>query len=318
MARFPNLWNKQLLTFIFFLALSTSFWIFQVLNEEGEEQFDVALNITDIPDNVVITKEPPRTLQITLHDQVIDLLNYKYARKKIFAVNLSWTDIGTPGGHVRLNVDSVLRPVINVLDKNTEVMGTSPALIDIYYNYGESKRVDVIFQGHLSPDSAYNILATDVEPRQVTVYASRQALDTITGAYLRPLNRAGLKDTTAITAKFQTVNGVKYVPDHVKVNVYADRLVEKTVKVDVRGVNFPANRTLKTFPAKVDVTFLVGASQYDRLDASNFVIVVNYEDLLERTDNVVPLSIKTVPHGAGSPRITPAEVEFLIEEVSAE
>ena len=83
----------------------------------------------------------------------------------------------------------------------------------------------------------------------------------------------------------------------------------------VQQVNFPASKQLRTFPAKVNLTFQVGMSQYKHISADNFVLVVNYEDLLKSKGNTTRLSLKTIPTGVTHVRIRPQDVEFVIEDI---
>lgn len=313
-----RLWNRQLLVFLFFLALSSIFWVFLAGKEQREVDFDVEVVLTGVPDNVVITTEPPKTITLTLRDEVFTLLNYKYNRSRNFRAVIDWNEVSTPSGHVRLLSTNLLKPLLASLNSTTEVIAQRPDTVEFFYNYGLSKRVDVFVQGTIAADSAYSVIATDVNPRKVTVYAAKHILDTITGAYIRPVNLRGLTDTTSVNVTFQPIKGVKYVPDHTRLTIYADRLVEKTVQVPVRGINFPAGKALRTFPPKVDVTFQVGTSLYKKVDAESFTIVVNYADLLEDTDSRCPLRLKSTPDGVMRARITPAEVEYVIEEESTE
>ena len=188
--------------------------------------------------------------------------------------------------------------------------------MDFYFNYGLSKRVPVVVQGKFFPDSAYSIMAVDVEPREALVYASRSVLDTLTAAYLEPIRLHHLTDTTIVRRKFVNIPGVKYVPNQARLTIIADRMVEKTVEVPVQGVNFPADKTLRTFPAKVKVTFQVGMSQYKKVTDESFVIVINYADLIGRKVPSIPLSLKSTPYGVYRPRLTPDHVDFILEDIN--
>lgn len=310
-----RLWNRQLLVFLFFVAISTSFWIFTVSKEVKEYEFDVTLKLINVPDNVVITTEPPKKISIKLKDETVKLWRYAYHKKNFQAV-IDWNDVNNSSGHVRLLSNNVLKSFFTTLSSSTNVISCRPDTIEFYYNYGLSKQVPVIFQGTVEADSAYNLIARDIAPRHVTVYASKSVLDTITGAYIKPVNIHNVKDTASVMVRFQKVKGAKFVPSTAKLTMYADRMIEKTVQVPVQGVNFPAGKSLRTFPTKVDVTFLIGTSLYKTIEAENFVIVVNYEDLISNDTNRCPLRLKSTPFGVQRARIHPSEVEYVIEESS--
>lgn len=310
----PPFKSKQVLTFLFFLALSTSFWLLQALNEVDKQDFDVPISLVGVPDHVVITTPPPPSLRLTLRDRRSVLLRYLYLRPPAPIV-IKWSELNSTNGMVTLLSNELLKPTLSALESSTSVSGLRPENIEIYFNYGLRRELPVVFQGSLHTDSAYTLMAVDLKPRTVNVYASRATLDTLSAAYLEPIHRHNLKDTTHLECSFVKIPGVKYVPDKVRMTILADRLVEKTIEVPIQGVNFPAGKTLRTFPAKAMVRFLVGMSQYKRLTPDRFVIALKYEDLLNNTKGTVPIS-SSQPDGVRRVRVEPAEVEFIIEETS--
>lgn len=312
-----HVWNRQFLTFLFFLLLSFSFWFFQSGNETVEREFTFPVRLVGVPDNVVLTTEPPASVRVVLRDKAFTLMSYRYLRSATPIV-IRWDELTAVNGRIHLSTLDLLKPVIAARSGSTKIVSARPESIDIYYNYGQSKVFPVLLQGKLLADSTYALISVDIEPRTVKVYASRAVLDTMTAVYTAPLNRTGLTDTTTLRCRFLNVPGVKYVPSSARLTVIADRMIEKTVQVPVQGVNFPASKTLRTFPPKVDVTFQVGMSQYKNVTAESFVLVVNYADLLSDTDNQVPLSLKSLPYGVRRARIHPSEVEYVVEDSGSE
>ena len=108
------------------------------------------------------------------------------------------------------------------------------------------------------------------------------------------------------------------MPASVKTKVYVDQITEKTVQVPVQFVNFPATKILRTFPSKVNITFQVGASKYNSITADNFVLVVSYDEVVDNVTGKYRLRLKSVPAGASYVRISPQEIDFLIEDVQSE
>lgn len=309
-----KVWNKQSLIFLFFLALSSVFWVIQALNETYEEEFLVPIELKNVPGNVVITTDLPEAFRISLRDKGIMLANYRYA-KKFSPVVVDFNAYSNASGHVAIPVAELMRQVASQLAPGTQLLSMKPDTLEFYYNYGLCKRVPVVVQGNICPGRLYAISDVLIAPDSVTVYASKALLDTITAAYTRPLDLRNLSDTTQVRAEFQNVRGAKFVPSRVGLTFCVDRMVEKTVQVPVQQVNFPASKQLRTFPATVSVTFQVGMGLYRHITSDNFVLVVNYEDLLKNTANKCHLSLKTVPTGVSHVRISPQDVEYIIEEI---
>lgn len=85
----------------------------------------------------------------------------------------------------------------------------------------------------------------------------------------------------------------------------------------LHGVNFPADKVLRTFPSKVQITFKIGLGRFDKVDAGNFMINVSYEELLKLGSNKYTVKLKSVPRDVSHIiRIVPEKVDFLIEQVS--
>lgn len=309
-----KIWNKQFLIFLFFLALSSVFWIFQTLNETYEEDFQVPLELRNVPSNVVITTDLPENLHILLRDKGSQLLAYRYTRQ-FKPVVVDYNTYSNPSGHVSILGNELQLQIAAQLLPGTQMLGLKPDTLDFYYNFGQFKRVPIRPLGEVRAGRLYSLAKTVYSEDSVTVYASREQLDTITAAYLQPFNLRNLTDTTHVKSNFVKVKGAKFVPAQIGVTFCIDRLVEKTIQVPVQQVNFPASKQLRTFPATVKVTFQVGMGLYRKITSENFVLVVNYEDLLKNKSTYCHLSLKTIPEGVSHVRISPQDVEYVIEEI---
>lgn len=84
----------------------------------------------------------------------------------------------------------------------------------------------------------------------------------------------------------------------------------------LHGVNFPADKVLRAFPSKVQVTFQVGLSRFRQITADDFHINVSYEELLRLGSDKYTVKLKNVPEGVNQVRFNPEQVDFLIEQIS--
>ncbi len=309
------MWNKQTFIFLFFLALSTTFWVFQTLNETYEEDFAVPLELRNVPNNVVITTELPTDIHVSLRDKGSVLLAYRYTHK-LRPVVVDFNTYSNSLGHVTLQGSELSKQVASQLLSSTQMISFKPETLEFYYNYGLCKRVPVVVQSNVQTGKMFSLSNVVTDHNTVLVYASKEILDTITAAYTKPYTLRNVVDTVRTSLPFSQIKGAKFVPSKVKVAFCVDRVVEKTVQVPVQQVNFPASKQLRTFPAMVSVTFQVTMGQYRNITSDNFVLVVNYEELLKNKTNVCHLSLKTIPTGVSHVHITPQDVEYIIEEVT--
>lgn len=310
--RLPIPSKKAILQYLFFIGIAATFWLFQAVNQDYEQEIMVPLEFVNVPSNVVITSDLPHSLTLRVRDRGVNLFPYVYGRSRLTTVTIDFNEHANSGGHIRLLTSDLLKPIATKV--GFQYIGARPDTLDIYYNYGLCKKVPVQLQGTIQPTEGYTLADIRMDHDSVLVYASKHILDTLTAAWLTPVNYTDIADTLHFSGEVQKVRGAKFKPASTKVHVFTDRMVEKSVQVPVQGVNFPAGKHLQTFPGQVTVTFQVGMKMYREITADNFILVVNYEDLIRSESNRCHLSLKSTPLGVAQVKINPIDVEFIIEE----
>ena len=290
-----KLLNRNFLVFLFFLALSAAFWLFLTLNDEYEKDFAVSIRLRGIPENVVITTNLPPVFHVVLKDRGSQLLHYKYAGLPILTIDFKNYD--QQSGHVVLSLSDITKVLIQKLPVTTKLISYKPDKIEYYFNNGLNVRLPVQLRASLKPERLYGISSIRIIPDSVTVYATQEILDTLRGATTVPIYLSNLSESQQRSIDLAKVRGVKFEPASVKLRINVDQMTEKTVLVPVKWVNFPASKTLRTFPSKVKIIFQVGMSMYRKITADDFTLVVNYADLLKETDGNVHLALKSIPVG---------------------
>lgn len=94
---FFRLLNKEFLIFLFFLALSGSFWLVMTLNETYEKEVRIPVRLVDVPDNVVLTSDAEDTLSVVLRDKGYSLWAYIYG-DKVREVSISYKTYSKKNG----------------------------------------------------------------------------------------------------------------------------------------------------------------------------------------------------------------------------
>lgn len=308
--------NRQFLIFLFFLALSTVFWLFKSLGATYEMEFEVPLRLANVPEKAVITTELPKSVRVVVQDRGAVLLQYRYV-SPISPVSIDFVPSEGDEGHVALLTRDYIKQITRQFPSSSRIVSYKPDTLEYFYNYGSFKRVPVRLQGHFKAGERFGVSGITIMPDSVNVYALDQVLDTITGAYTTVQKVEGLSENVVMKAPLRTIRGAKFMPSSITAKVYVDQITEKTVQVPIQFVNFPASKVLRTFPSKVNITFQVGASKYNSITAENFVLVVSYDELVNNITGKYTLHLKTIPPGASHVRISPREVEFLIEDVQS-
>lgn len=304
--------SKEFLIFLFFVFIASVFWLFQVLNDNYEGQISMKLDLKNVPDNAVLTSELPPEIKVRLKDRGMVLLNYWV--NSVSAIPIDFEEYEDQGNQVVVSQSALKQKIKNALSQSTELVSIYPDTLSYIYATGDGKKVPVRLKGKITVDPRYYIADVVYQPDSVMVYAPSEILDTISAAYTSSVVFEQVKDTTTQKVLLQKQKGVKFVPDFSEIRLLADVYSEKTLEVPVRGINFPANKVLRTFPSKVNVTFQVGLSHFRTVNPDDFFIAVSYEELIRGNKSKCTPHLKAFPKIIKHPRVSPEEVDFIIEE----
>lgn len=308
---------KECLVFLFFVLVSFAFWMLQTLDDVYQTEFKVPLRLKNVPKEAVLTSELPNEVRVRVEDRGTVLLNYMLGRT-FFPVSFDFNDYRDKGTHVHISSAELLKKVAAQLNVSTHLISVRPDTLDFIYTMGKAKKVPVRLNGEVRAGLQYYVSHIGFVPDSVIAYAPQEVLDTLTAAYTEQVDLENVADTLHKRVSLQKLKGVKFVPAYNDLSVYVDMYSEKTVEVPIVGINFPANKVLRTFPSKVQVTFQVGLMHFKEISSEDFFIGVTYEDILKTNGDKLLLTLKSVPDYVSHARIIPASVDYLIEQTEGE
>ena len=305
--------NKDFLVFLFFLGLSGIFWLSLTLNETYEREFAIPVSVVDIPKNAVLTSDEVDTIKMTIRDKGIVLVAYQYG-DYLNRLRIPFKNYTRNNGSGSVPASELQKLVYQNLVSSSKITACKPDKLEFFYNYGTHKKVPVRWSGRVIPEELYFISRVDYSPDSVTVYASDEKLDSINIIYTETLNYANFRDTLTITCQLAKLKGVKVVPDKVKINFFTDVLTEENIEgVPIQGINLPEGKVLRTFPAKVTVSFVTGVSVFRNLRPEDFTIVADYNEIKRHPSEKCRITLKNVPPGISRARLDVTLVDYLIE-----
>ena len=308
--------NREFLIFLFFLVLSGGFWLLMTLNETYEKEIEVPVHIADVPTDVMITSDEVDTIRVTIRDRGIVFFNYLYG-EVLRHVNINFKTYDQGNGIGSVSNGELSKIVKQHLAGSSKIVGIKPDKLTFYYNMGACKRVPVRWKGRVIPEQLYFLSHVSYSPDSITIYAAEERLDSIRMVYTEQLNYVGFRDTLAVDCQLRKMEGVKMVPDRVKVTFYTDVLTEESMDgIPVTCINLPPGKVLRTFPARVTVKFVTGVNVYRTLSPSDFVVIADYNEIARQQSEKCTLYLQQVPQGVTRAELVTKQVDYLIEEDS--
>lgn len=309
----PSISGKEFLIFLFFLAVSTAFWFLSSLNESYDQEFIVKLHVTDVPENIIITEDFPDSVRVTIHDKGFVLLNY--ATSGIPPISVKFSLYAGKDGRGSITQSEVQKLIKTRLETTTTIVSVKADRWDFYFNQGQSKRVPVVMGGTVETKTNYYITHTVFTPDSVTVYATRDALDTINVIYTEPISLTNISSTSTHTVALMGLHGAKIEPMKASVSIFVDQLTEVAVNVPIHNINVPDGISLKTFPSRIDIKVAVGMQRSGNIRAEQFTVVADYNNLPTEPNSKLPLKITSQPKGVLKATLLTEEVDYLLENL---
>lgn len=312
--------SHELFIFCFFLAVSFGFWLLQALNETLEREIQVKLQLDNVPSDVVIIDSLPTTVSVILRDRGLELARHSFST--IFSPNrvkIDFTkyDSGKKDAEVFISAADMQRILSRIFAVSTKIQSIRPDTLRFSYNHGLSRILPVKLTGTIKTSHDNYIKSISIKPDSVRVYAPVSVLDTMQAVYSEAflLDEVNKKGSHQIGLRKQKL--LKYEPEQVFINVDVGFYAKMQLQVPVIGLNFPADKKLRTFPAQVTVKFTVESGRYNSITPEDFVLATTYEELLHNKEgSKLMLHSKTIPEGVSDISISPQEVDYLIEQVN--
>ena len=308
--------NREFLIYLSFFALAGVFWLMMTLNEVYEREVKIVVRYARMPQNVVLTSSDTDTLRLTISDKGFNILSFVYGKVHV-PVEIDFKRYADGKGTGTIGNSDLQKLALAELPASAKLVAVKPEKLTFYYNNGESKRVPVKWTGKVTPQQLYFISSAICTPDSVTIYATKQKLDTIHAVYTEELDYSDFHDTLRVTANVQPIVGVKIVPARVDICFATDVLTEVEIgDIPIEGINMPPGKQLRTFPAKVGVTFVTGMKNYQTLTAKDFQVVANYYEFSQSSSSKCSIWIRQLPKGVSHAKLKVKEVDYLIEEIA--
>lgn len=284
------------------------------LNDNHEQEVKILVRYVNVPKNAVMTSGETDTLRVVLRDKGFVMLSYLYDESKK-TIDVDFMQYSKAMGYGSVGNADLTKIIEAMLPASTRIVSIKPERLSFYYNFGEKKRVPVEWRGQIQPEPLYYLSDYRCEPDSVTVYASKRQLDSIHVVYTEDLNYTDFHDSLQVSASLLKSAGMKIVPDRVDLTFYTDILTEERIDgIPVVGINMPAGKVLRTFPAKVSVKFVAGMNTFKTLSKNDFEVVADYNEFSANPSTKCTVRLTEAPNGISRIAIEPSEVDYLIEE----
>ncbi len=305
--------GRNILTFVIFLAISTVFWFLLALNDDVQEDYKLPVTLENFPANVTILSGYNPTLSLTVKDKGSSLMRFSWGHTP--KLKIRYDDFSKPNDTTLVLGSSQLNSAVrSIFGTGATIVSMRPDSLKLTYTNLPGVKVAVNVKSDIRtlPQYVYSghgISATD----SVMLFSNSPARFKVHFIPTKQITLANLTDTTTVEAKLDVPPGMRAVPASIKVSFPVEPLVSKQQSVPIEVKNIPYGERVVTFPAMVEVSYLLPKSMYGG-DALSIKAAVDYNDITS-SSRTLPVSISKLPSHCKGVGVHPSEVEYVVERV---
>lgn len=304
---------KNMLIFVFFLVLAFIFWLMLFFQQEKVEgSYTIPLKYVNIPNDIVFNNPLPDKIEILLSDKGSEIFKYDFRKRDTIDIDIM--------SLMEDNVDIIqgstyIQMIRTRISTTSNLIQYYPPTISIESSKLESKELLVVFDGEVNTSNS-SLVADTITflPEKVTAYGSGEKLKTLDSAITEYSVFENLKATSQLHVKIKPIEGIKFVPSEVEAFIPIYEYTEKYFEIPVECKNAPKNINVKFFPSKVNVSFAATLEEYKKIEADDFKVILDYNQLNKTDSSSIALELTTYPSNVRNIRISPTSAEFLFEK----
>lgn len=302
--------GHDILLYLLFVCVAFVLWVFLSLDADIQRDFDVPVQLDNVPDSVVIINDLPSAINVVAQGKGSQFVRYQWG--KMPSLKINFNDIYVKGGGSvgipKAKLESMLR---DYFGQGVKITSLRPDSIGITYTSNPGQLTLL----HVNADVKANLQSIISGPIRanydsVMVYFTSNGQQRITQVETETLVKTDLSDTTVYQVHVKQISGARIVPEVVTVTIPVEPLISKKRTITIEKLNLPNGMDMTTFPSAIEVSYLVPMSRYN----TDYPMraFVDYNDISTHTDKVRVL-LSGVPDAYHNVIFKPDSVEFYIE-----
>lgn len=303
--------GKDAVLYLMCVCVAFIFWVLLSLDSEVQRDYEVPFEISDVPDSITLIGTIPSHLGVSVQGKGSQFIRYSWGKlapvKISFRENVSEKKVFSLS---KLKIDAKLREYFG---GSVQISSVRPDTLRVPFTSSPGVSLPLIIKADIHP-SLQSVISGKIRANvdSVRVYGVNGVPHSLRFVETEHFNLSGLKDTTVVEVSVEPVAGLRIIPDKVLVTIPVEPLIQKKRSVLVERVGLPSNTGLITFPARVEVNYLVPMSQYNKDFPIN--AYVEYSGINHSTQKV-KVNISGLPQVCMNVTVVPDSVEYIIERI---
>lgn len=302
--------------FIFFILISVVFWFMTKLSKEYDDTIEYPVEYVNLPIDKLLQEDPVKKIDIHIKASGFKLLSASLFPHtiKIDASNLN--------AKSRTNYYLLLRQQRLSVQRqmNAEVQIDHFVTDSINFNLGllEKKKVPVKVSANLTYDIGYEMDGELlIKPDSIIISGPESILENIHEIKTQELVKENIHESInqeLLLEKFPANTNVAIATEKVTVSGKVEKFTEGTIEIPFKVNNLPEGTTVSTYPRTIKVTYRVALSNFQKINATSFVVECDYQMSLDNNLTYLVPKLSEKSDFIKNTTISPIKIDFIIEK----
>lgn len=305
--------RKRILVLTTCMLIAIAAWLFMALDNKYPYTVKTVLKYNNIPQKKAFHPLQSDTVDLKVEGTGWQLL---FARLRIKPQSIS-ISLEKLNNRNFILFSEQLYNVNDQLETSQKIISVKPDTL--YFDFSEKtvKRVPVKLQSEIGFVKQYGISnPIEITPDYVTISGPEEELYKIKEWKTDSLTLDDIQYTSkkVVPMMQSKMKNVSIFPASVEVKIPVDEFTEKVLDIPLKVINNREYYSVKLYPRKVKVTFLVALSKYNQVNEEFIEAVVDMNEWKELKHNKLRVKVVRFPDYCKMIAITPGKVDFIIEK----
>jgi hypothetical protein len=312
--RFRDRFKKNQRVYVFFICffIAALFWLLLVLTKDYDSSVHVKISYSNFPPGLIPVNRLPDKFFVNIKASGYDLISLDEDSE----VNIDVASVlGPEKGLRKISSRMLLRDVAQQLGDDISILSIRPDTVVFDLSFSSTVKLPVKPNLDISFDRQYDSIGgVQLNPDSVTANIPVSYLGTIKNIETEKIRAASLRAPLKTKVKLIQPEGVSLDTLETEVLLQVERFTEGTVEVPVKLINVPQGLTIKIYPDKVTVKYLVSLSHYSEIKPEMFLVITDASSASSDNDEKLEVEIRNWPAGLRSVTYQPQQVDFILKK----
>ena len=275
-----NIFNyKTLNNFLIFLLISILFSTIVKLTKVHTKSISYKINLTDIPDDKIITNQSVDSIKITVSSFGFDFVKYYLSDQ---AINISSKDIFDNSKSYVITQSNSYSQIDNFITPKFELISIN--IDSLFFNYDrlKTKNVPVVLNSSINFSQGFDYFENfNLTPDSIEVIGSELVLESINAIKTKELILDNLKSSVSLDLELDISNNANLKYSNKSVNVFIDveKSTESILDIPVSIINIPSEININYYPKIIKISFTVSLDNYQKYSSKDFKIICDFNQI---------------------------------------